>query len=44
VLEERVVDHVLSAAQVDNVSASYQDVVSGKAVAPSGDPEAPATA
>ncbi|MFM8354070.1 MAG: trigger factor [Gammaproteobacteria bacterium] len=44
VLEERVVDHVLSAAQVDNVVASYQDVVSGKAVAPPEDAEAAATA
>lgn len=37
VLEEQVVDHILSSAQVEDVPASYEDVLSGKAIV---DPEA----
>jgi len=37
VLEEQVVDHILSAADIEDVPASYEDVVSGKAIA---EPEA----
>ena len=32
VLEDRLVEHVLNHAQVESVSASYQDVVTGKAI------------
>jgi trigger factor len=34
VLEDKVVDHVVGAAKVEDVQASYQDVVSGRAIAP----------
>ncbi len=37
VLEEQVVDHILSSAQVEDVLASYDEAVSGQAIA---DPEA----
>lgn len=37
VLEDRVVDHVLDKSQVDAVPSTYEDVVSGKAVAPADD-------
>jgi trigger factor len=37
VLEDEVVDHVLSSAQVEPVPSSYQDVMAGKAIA---EPEA----
>jgi trigger factor len=39
VLEDQVVDHIIKAAQVQIVEASYDDVLSGKAIA---DPEASA--
>ena len=34
VLEDQVVDHILSAANVEEVIASYTDVISGAAIAP----------
>jgi trigger factor len=34
VLEDKVVDHVVGAAKVEDVQASYQDAVSGRAIAP----------
>jgi trigger factor len=34
VLEDQVVDHILEKASVETVPASYQDVISGAAVAP----------
>ena len=37
VLEDQVVDHILSAANVEEVLASYADVISGAAIAPSQD-------
>ena len=37
VLEEQVVDHIVSQAQVENVESNYEDVLSGRAII---DPEA----
>jgi trigger factor len=37
VLEDAVVEHVVAAARVEDVPASYQDVVSGRAIAPAGE-------
>ena len=34
VLEDQVVDHILSAAVIEEVIASYADVISGAAIAP----------
>ena len=34
VLEDQVVDHILSAASIEEVVASYADVISGAAIAP----------
>jgi trigger factor len=34
VLEDQVVDHILSAANIEEVLASYADVISGAAIAP----------
>ena len=34
VLEDQVVDHILSAANIEEVAASYADVISGAAIAP----------
>jgi trigger factor len=40
VLEDQVVEHVVAAAKVEEVPASYQDVVSGRAIAPPADASA----
>lgn len=37
VLEDQVVEHVVAAARVEDLPASYQDVVSGRAIAPAGE-------
>ena len=34
VLEDQVVDHILSAASIEEVVAGYADVISGAAIAP----------
>ena len=34
VLEDQVVDHILTSAQVEEVEASYADVISGAVIAP----------
>ena len=39
VLEDQVVDHILSVAQVEIVESSYDEVISGRAIAPPEEPE-----
>jgi len=42
VLEDQVVEHVVKAAEVEEVPASYEDVISGRAIAPAQEAEAAA--
>lgn len=37
VLEDQVVDHIMAAAEIEEVVASYADVISGAAIAPASD-------
>ena len=34
VLEDQVVDHILDSAQIEEVASNYNDVISGRAIAP----------
>ncbi|MEM9624483.1 MAG: hypothetical protein AAF993_22775, partial [Pseudomonadota bacterium] len=34
VLEDQVVDHILSLAAVENLDSNYEEVISGRAIAP----------
>jgi len=36
ILEDQVVDHIVGSAEIEVVEASYEDVVSGTAIAPEG--------
>ena len=39
VLEDQVVDHIMSLAQVEDLDSTYEDIISGKAI-PQPEPEA----
>jgi hypothetical protein len=42
ILEDRVVDHILSQSSVTDVACDYKDAISGKAIAPEPELEAEA--